>query len=149
MTSLIEALVQQLDRDDDASFAARVQLVDIDRDATLTITEGLPTLGSFNQLTAIEVFEEVSDPHCGWTPAVNTAYPARAWTGNSIGLHPGNTWSKGPAPDPCWKPPNPSSAATSSSSPPGSTVPTYARSARPAAGVGGAPTGRTEVVRPA
>lgn len=43
MTSPIEALVQQLDGDDDASYAARVQLVDIGRDATLTITDGLPT----------------------------------------------------------------------------------------------------------
>jgi hypothetical protein len=65
MTSPIEALVQQLDGDDDASYAARVQLVDIGRDATLTITDGLPTLGSFGQLTAIEVFEEVADPRCG------------------------------------------------------------------------------------
>ncbi|MCX4764726.1 HEAT repeat domain-containing protein [Streptomyces sp. NBC_01275] len=65
MTSPIEALVQQLDGDDDASYAARVQLVDIGRDATLTITDGLPALGSFGQLTAIEVFEEVADPRCG------------------------------------------------------------------------------------
>ncbi|MFE1958417.1 HEAT repeat domain-containing protein [Streptomyces sp. NPDC059479] len=65
MTSPIEALVQQLDGDDDASYAARAQLVAIGRDATLTITGGLPTLGSFGQLTAIEVFEEVADPRCG------------------------------------------------------------------------------------
>ncbi|MEJ1197894.1 MULTISPECIES: HEAT repeat domain-containing protein [unclassified Streptomyces] len=65
MTSPIEALVQQLDGDDDASYAARAQLVAIGRDATLTITDGLPTLGSFGQLTAIEVFEEVADPRCG------------------------------------------------------------------------------------
>lgn len=65
MTSPIEALVQQLDGDDDASYAARAQLVGIGRDATLTITDGLPTLGSFGQLTAIEVFEEVADPRCG------------------------------------------------------------------------------------
>ncbi|WP_107063520.1 HEAT repeat domain-containing protein [Streptomyces sp. NRRL B-24720] len=65
MTSPIEALVQQLDGDDDASYAARVRLVDIGRDATLTITDGLLTLDSFGQLTAIEVFEEVADPRCG------------------------------------------------------------------------------------
>jgi HEAT repeat protein len=65
MTSHIEARVQQLDRDDDASYAARAQLAAIGRDATLTITDGLPTLGSFGQLTAIEVFEEVADPRCG------------------------------------------------------------------------------------
>lgn len=65
MTSHIEALVQQLDGDDDASYAACAQLVAIGRDATLTITEGLPTLGSFGRLTAIEVFEEVADPRCG------------------------------------------------------------------------------------
>ncbi|WP_412076855.1 hypothetical protein ACLF6K_17205 [Streptomyces xanthophaeus] len=39
MTSDIERLVQQLD--------------------------GLPSLGGFGQLAAIEVFQEVSDPRCG------------------------------------------------------------------------------------
>lgn len=70
MTSSIAALVQQLDRDDDASYSARAQLVAIGRDATLTIADGLPTIGSFGQLTAIEVFEEVADPRCG--PALIT-----------------------------------------------------------------------------
>ncbi|MFE1287525.1 HEAT repeat domain-containing protein [Streptomyces sp. NPDC058751] len=65
MTSPVEALVQQLDGDDDASYAARAQLVAIGRDATLTIIDGLPALGSFGQLTAIEVFEEVADPRSG------------------------------------------------------------------------------------
>ncbi|MET9518713.1 HEAT repeat domain-containing protein [Streptomyces sp. NPDC002994] len=65
MTSPIEALVQQLDGDDDASYGARAQLIGIGRDATLTIADGLPTLGSFGQLTAIEVFEAVADPRCG------------------------------------------------------------------------------------
>jgi hypothetical protein len=51
MTSPIETLVQQLNGDDDASYTARVQLVGIGRDATLTITDGLPTLSSFGQLT--------------------------------------------------------------------------------------------------
>ncbi|ELS56155.1 HEAT repeat domain-containing protein [Streptomyces viridochromogenes] len=63
-TPHIETLVQQLDGDDDASYAARAQLVDIGRDAILTIIGGLPTLGSFGRLTAIEVFEEVADPRC-------------------------------------------------------------------------------------
>ncbi|WP_234323607.1 hypothetical protein [Streptomyces sp. NRRL F-2580] len=65
MTSPIEALVQQLDGDDDASYGARSRLVGIGRDATLAIAAALPTLGSFGQLTAIEVFEEVEDPRCG------------------------------------------------------------------------------------
>ncbi|GGY03737.1 HEAT repeat domain-containing protein [Streptomyces tanashiensis] len=65
MTFPIEALVRQLDGDDDASYAARVQLVSIGRDAILAVIDGLPTLGSFGRLTAIEVFEEVADPRCG------------------------------------------------------------------------------------
>lgn len=60
----------------------------------------------------------------GWTPAARTASPARFWPGNSTGPRPGSTWSKSPAPGPCWKPPKLPPATTSSSPPPGSTVPT-------------------------
>ncbi|MGW6983613.1 HEAT repeat domain-containing protein [Streptomyces sp. NPDC054932] len=60
-----DALVQQLDSDDDTSYAARVRLVGIGREATLAIADGLPTLGTFGRLTAIEVFEQVADPRCG------------------------------------------------------------------------------------
>ncbi|MFB6579030.1 MULTISPECIES: HEAT repeat domain-containing protein [unclassified Streptomyces] len=67
MTSPIEALVQRLDGDDDASYGARARLIGIGRDATLPITDGLPALGRFGRLTAIEVFEAVADPRCGPT----------------------------------------------------------------------------------
>ncbi|MGA5191995.1 HEAT repeat domain-containing protein [Streptomyces exfoliatus] len=70
MTCPIEALVQQLDGDDDASYGARARLVGIGGDATLAIADGLPTLRRFGRLTAIEVFEEVADPRCG--PALIT-----------------------------------------------------------------------------
>lgn len=65
MTSHIEALVQQLDGDDDASYGARARLVAIGGDATLAIADGLPALGRFGRLTAIEAFQEVADPRCG------------------------------------------------------------------------------------
>lgn len=64
----------------------------------------------------------------GGHAAAHTASPALAWTGNSTGPHPGSTWSKSPAPGPCWKPPKPPPATTSSSPPPGSTAPTCSRS---------------------
>ncbi|GGT08882.1 hypothetical protein GCM10010207_04310 [Streptomyces atratus] len=37
----------------------------IGSDAITAIVDGLPSLGGFGQLTAIEVFEEVGDPRCG------------------------------------------------------------------------------------
>ncbi|MEV8211514.1 HEAT repeat domain-containing protein [Streptomyces sp. NPDC079189] len=61
----IETLVQQLDGDDAASYDARARLVTLGGDATLAISDGLPALGRFGRLTAIEVFEEGADPRCG------------------------------------------------------------------------------------
>ncbi|MFJ3928001.1 HEAT repeat domain-containing protein [Streptomyces sp. NPDC090022] len=58
-------LVQQLDGDDDASYAARVRLIAIGPEAVPAIADALPGLGSYGRLTAIEVFEEVADPRCG------------------------------------------------------------------------------------
>ncbi|MGW3644515.1 hypothetical protein ACWD7V_44555, partial [Streptomyces sp. NPDC005143] len=58
----IETLVQQLDGDDAASYDARARLVTLGGDATLAISDGLPALGRFGRLTAIEVFEEGADP---------------------------------------------------------------------------------------
>lgn len=65
MTSPVEALVQQLDGDDDASYGARARLVAIGGGATLAIADGPPALGRFGRLTAIEAFEEVAGPRCG------------------------------------------------------------------------------------
>ncbi|GGS67296.1 hypothetical protein GCM10010222_04790 [Streptomyces tanashiensis] len=65
MTSHIETLVQQLDGKADESYDARAELICIGSDATPAIIDGLPSLGGFGQLTAIEVFEEVTDPRCG------------------------------------------------------------------------------------
>lgn len=241
MIAHIERLIQQLDDSTGPSYDARAELIDIGSDGIPAIIDGLPSLGGFGQLTAIEVFEEVADPRCGpaliallggdnptvreWaamalasleidgaveplrrayracleraTPpdwsepvgirwaltelgarspvvppltarlraiaaddapgwpslhfaeiindladhtqvilysqfwrvdaAARTASPAPAWTGNSTGPRPGSTWSKSPAPGPCWKPPKPPPATTSSSPRPGSTVPTCTR----------------------
>ncbi|GAA5207139.1 hypothetical protein GCM10023323_21440 [Streptomyces thinghirensis] len=65
MTSHIETLVQQLDGKADESYDARAELVWIGADAIPAVINGLPSLGGFGQLTAIEVFEEVGDPRCG------------------------------------------------------------------------------------
>lgn len=65
MTSPIEALVQQLDGKAEESYDARAELIWIGADALPAVITGLPSLGTFGQLTAIEVFEEVGDPRCG------------------------------------------------------------------------------------
>ncbi|MEU6757171.1 HEAT repeat domain-containing protein [Streptomyces sp. NPDC046685] len=65
MTSRIETLIQQLDGRADASYDARAELIWIGADAIPAVIDGLPALGGFGQLTAIEVFEEVGDPRCG------------------------------------------------------------------------------------
>ncbi|MFI6152174.1 HEAT repeat domain-containing protein [Kitasatospora sp. NPDC051170] len=65
MTSHIETLVQQLDGEAGASYDARAELIWIGPDSIPAIIDGLPSLGTFGQLTAIEVFEEVADPRCG------------------------------------------------------------------------------------
>ncbi|MEV6118925.1 HEAT repeat domain-containing protein [Streptomyces sp. NPDC052077] len=65
MTSRIETLVQQLDGRADESYDARAELIRIGADAIPAVINGLPSLGGFGQLTAIEVFEEVGDPRCG------------------------------------------------------------------------------------
>ncbi|MEU0304023.1 HEAT repeat domain-containing protein [Streptomyces sp. NPDC006175] len=65
MTSHIDTLVQQLDGKADESYDARAELIWIGADAIPAVINGLPSLGGFGQLTAIEVFEEVGDPRCG------------------------------------------------------------------------------------
>ncbi|MCP3759199.1 HEAT repeat domain-containing protein [Streptomyces sp. TBY4] len=65
MTSHIERLVQQLDGESGASYDARAELIHMRSGAVPTVIAGLPSLGGFGQLTAIEVFEEVADPRCG------------------------------------------------------------------------------------
>ncbi|MGY4980390.1 HEAT repeat domain-containing protein [Streptomyces sp. 900105755] len=65
MTTHIERLVQQLDDSTGPSYDARAELIDIGSHAIPAIIDGLPSLGGFGQLTAIEVFEEVADPRCG------------------------------------------------------------------------------------
>jgi hypothetical protein len=65
MTSPIRRLVQQLDGEAGASYDARAELIRIGSAAVPAVIEGLPSLGGFGQLTAIEVFEEVGDPRCG------------------------------------------------------------------------------------
>ncbi|MFD9414186.1 HEAT repeat domain-containing protein [Streptomyces goshikiensis] len=65
MTSPVEALVQQLDSKADESYDARAELIWIGSDAIPAVIDGLPSLGGFGQLTAIEVFEAVGDPRCG------------------------------------------------------------------------------------
>ncbi|MFI5632163.1 HEAT repeat domain-containing protein [Streptomyces sp. NPDC051664] len=44
---------------------ARAELIHIGSPAIPAIVDGLPSLGSFGRLTAVEVFEEVGDPRCG------------------------------------------------------------------------------------
>ncbi|MFD4663491.1 MULTISPECIES: HEAT repeat domain-containing protein [Streptomyces] len=65
MTTRIERLIQQLDDSTGPSYDARAELIGIGSDAISAIIDGLPSLGGFGQLTAIEVFEEVADPRCG------------------------------------------------------------------------------------
>ncbi|MFB7867149.1 HEAT repeat domain-containing protein [Streptomyces sp. NPDC056069] len=65
MTSHIETLVQQLDGEADESYDARAELIRIGAEAIPAVVSGLPFLGGFGQLTAIEVFEESGDPRCG------------------------------------------------------------------------------------
>ncbi|WP_405449330.1 HEAT repeat domain-containing protein [Streptomyces erythrochromogenes] len=65
MTSHIERLVRQLDGDASASYDARAELIWLGSAAIPAIIDGLPSLGGFGQLTAIEVFEEVGDARCG------------------------------------------------------------------------------------
>ncbi|MFI0999063.1 HEAT repeat domain-containing protein [Streptomyces galbus] len=65
MTPHIETLVQQLDGKAEESYDARAELIWIGADAIPAVIDGLPSLGGFGQLTAIEVFEEVGDPRCG------------------------------------------------------------------------------------
>ncbi|MFJ3998254.1 HEAT repeat domain-containing protein [Streptomyces parvus] len=65
MTTHIEKLIQQLDDSTGPSYDARAELIDIGSAAIPAIIDGLPSLGGFGQLTAIEVFEEVADPRCG------------------------------------------------------------------------------------
>jgi len=65
MTSPFEDLVRQLDGEADASYDARAELIWVGSEAITAIIDGLPSLGGFGQLTAIEVFEEVADPRCG------------------------------------------------------------------------------------
>ncbi|MFF5650841.1 hypothetical protein ACFY8N_20795 [Streptomyces collinus] len=65
MTTHIERLVQQLGDATDPSYDARADRIDMSADALPTLIGGLPSLGGFGQLTAIEVFEEMGDPRCG------------------------------------------------------------------------------------
>ncbi|MFF3394133.1 HEAT repeat domain-containing protein [Streptomyces sp. NPDC002669] len=67
MTTHIGRLIQQLDDSAGPSYEARAELIGIGSDATPALIDGLPSLGGFGQLTAIEVFEEVADPRCGPT----------------------------------------------------------------------------------
>lgn len=65
MTSPIERLIQQLDDSTGPSYDARAELIGIGSAAIPAVINGLPSLGGFGQLTAIEVFQEVGDPRCG------------------------------------------------------------------------------------
>ncbi|UUU24240.1 HEAT repeat domain-containing protein [Streptomyces sp. DSM 40750] len=65
MTSHVERLVQRLDHSAGPSYDARAELIYIGSDAIPALIDGLPSLGGFGLLTAIEVFEEVGDPRCG------------------------------------------------------------------------------------
>ena len=65
MTSRVARLVQRLDGEAGASYDARAELIWIGPEAIPAVIDGLPSLGGFGQLTAIEVFEEVGDPRCG------------------------------------------------------------------------------------
>ncbi|PPS83695.1 hypothetical protein [Streptomyces sp. MH60] len=90
-------MTSQLDGKAVESYDTRAELIWIGADAIPAVINGLPSLGGFGQLTAIEPFEEVGDPRCG---------PA--------GPRLGSTWSRSPAPGPYRKPQKPRPAATSS-----------------------------------
>ncbi|WCD88427.1 putative phycocyanin operon protein Z [Streptomyces xanthophaeus] len=62
---LIEELVQQLDAEAGTSYDARAELIAIGPDAIPALIAGLPSLGGFGQLTAIETFTAIGDPRCG------------------------------------------------------------------------------------
>ncbi|WP_240496204.1 HEAT repeat domain-containing protein [Streptomyces torulosus] len=56
-------------------------------DALPALIDGLPSLGGFGQLTAIEVFEEVGDPRCGPTLVglLNSDNPTvREWAATAL-----------------------------------------------------------------
>ncbi|WP_235455133.1 HEAT repeat domain-containing protein [Streptomyces olivochromogenes] len=64
-TERIASLVLQLDGEAGASHDARAELIGIGPEVIPAVVEGLPTLGGFGLLTAIEVFEGVGDARCG------------------------------------------------------------------------------------
>src|SRR5688500_13568960 len=87
MTTRIERLIQQLDDSTGPSYDARAILIDIGSDAIPALIDGLPALGGFGQLTAIEVFDEVADPRCG--PALISLLdsddsPVREWSAMAL-----------------------------------------------------------------
>ncbi|MFG2643007.1 HEAT repeat domain-containing protein [Streptomyces sp. NPDC048370] len=138
MTTHIEKLIQQLDDSTGPSYDARAELIDIGPDAIPVLIDGLPSLGGFGQLTAIEVFEEVADPRCG--PALiallgSDDSTVREWAAMALAsleidgaVEPLRRAYRAclerATPPDCWKPPKPPSATTSSSPPLGSTGPT-------------------------
>uniref|UniRef100_A0AAU2VPX6 Uncharacterized protein n=1 Tax=Streptomyces sp. NBC_00008 TaxID=2903610 RepID=A0AAU2VPX6_9ACTN len=65
MASRVDELVQQLDGGAEEPMDARAELIHIGRSAVPAIIEGLPSLGSFGRMTAIEVFEALRDVRCG------------------------------------------------------------------------------------
>ncbi|WP_251074449.1 hypothetical protein [Streptomyces sp. ISL-12] len=85
MTSRIERLVQQLDGEAGESYDARAELIRISSDVVPAVIDGLPSLGAFGQLTAIEVFEEVGDPvavplsSACWTATTRPSANGRPW----------------------------------------------------------------------
>ncbi|MFD4970263.1 hypothetical protein [Streptomyces sp. NPDC058424] len=100
MTSPIERLVQQLDGEAGMSYDARAELIWIGPDAIPAIIDGLPTLGGFGQLTAIEVFEEVGDPRCGPALTQSLLEADEAPVGDDIFVAP--TWMDRTDLDPEW-----------------------------------------------
>ncbi|MFI5987435.1 HEAT repeat domain-containing protein [Streptomyces sp. NPDC051555] len=64
MESHVDRLVRQLDGSSEESMDARAALIFMGRDVVPEIVRGLPGLGGFGQLTAIEVFEELKDRRC-------------------------------------------------------------------------------------
>jgi hypothetical protein len=59
MTPHTERLIRQLDDSTGPSYDARAELIGIGSDAIPAIIDGLPSLGGFGQLTAIEVFADL------------------------------------------------------------------------------------------
>ncbi|MFE3825098.1 HEAT repeat domain-containing protein [Streptomyces sp. NPDC059092] len=89
MTTHIERLAQQLDGESGESYDARAELIHIGCVAIPAILDALPSLGGFGQLTAIEVFEEVADPHCGPTliPLLDDDNPTvRQWAASALAI---------------------------------------------------------------